>query len=46
VDYEPHLNSFYRGCGFRPTAAGLIHLAATAAQQADAGDGGPGMVSE
>jgi hypothetical protein len=22
VDYEPHLDGFYRGCGFRPTAAG------------------------
>jgi GNAT superfamily N-acetyltransferase len=27
VDYEPHLDGFYRGCGFRPTAAGLLHLA-------------------
>lgn len=26
VDFEPHLESFYRGCGFRPTAAGLIRL--------------------
>jgi GNAT superfamily N-acetyltransferase len=26
VDYEPHLERFYRGCGFRPTAAGLISL--------------------
>jgi GNAT superfamily N-acetyltransferase len=26
VDYEPQLESFYRGCGFRPTAAGLIQL--------------------
>ena len=26
VDFEPHLESFYRGCGFRPTAAGLIDL--------------------
>ena len=26
VDYEPHLESFYRGCGFRPTGAGLIAL--------------------
>jgi GNAT superfamily N-acetyltransferase len=26
VDYEPHLDGFYRGCGFRPTAAGLIRL--------------------
>ena len=26
VDYEPHLESFYRGCGFRPTLAGLIAL--------------------
>jgi len=27
VDYEPHLDGFYRGCGFRETAAGLLHLA-------------------
>ena len=26
VDYEPHLEGFYRGCGFRPTGAGLIAL--------------------
>jgi GNAT superfamily N-acetyltransferase len=26
VDYEPHLESFYQGCGFRPTLAGLIRL--------------------
>jgi len=26
VDYEPHLDTFYRGCGFRPTHAGLIDL--------------------
>jgi GNAT superfamily N-acetyltransferase len=27
VDFEPHLEQFYLGsCGFRPTAAGLIHL--------------------
>jgi GNAT superfamily N-acetyltransferase len=26
VDYEPHLAGFYERCGFRPTAAGLIHL--------------------
>ena len=26
VDFEPHLESFYRGCGFRPTAAGLLKL--------------------
>lgn len=26
VDYEPHLDDFYRGCGFRPTAAGLVRL--------------------
>jgi GNAT superfamily N-acetyltransferase len=26
VDYEPHLESFYRQCGFRPTAAGLLRL--------------------
>ncbi|MBZ9793519.1 GNAT family N-acetyltransferase [Rhizobium sp. 3T7] len=26
VDFEPHLEEFYRGCGFRPTTAGLIKL--------------------
>lgn len=26
VDCEPHLESFYRACGFAPTAAGLIRL--------------------
>jgi ribosomal protein S18 acetylase RimI-like enzyme len=26
VDYEPHLEGFYRGCGFSPTAAGLMRL--------------------
>jgi GNAT superfamily N-acetyltransferase len=27
VDYEDDLDPFYRGCGFRPTLAGLIDLA-------------------
>ncbi len=26
VDFEPHLISFYRKCGFRPTEAGLIQF--------------------
>ena len=26
VDFEPQLAAFYRGCGFRDTAAGLIAL--------------------
>lgn len=26
VDYEPHLEGFYRACGFAPTAAGLMRL--------------------
>ncbi|WP_328969332.1 GNAT family N-acetyltransferase [Streptomyces sp. NBC_00239] len=26
VDYEPELDAFYRQCGFRPTAAGLMNL--------------------
>ncbi len=26
VDYEPHLDPFYRTCGFTPTDAGLIRL--------------------
>jgi len=31
VDYEPHLATFYRACGFAPTAAGLMRLGATEA---------------
>lgn len=27
VDYEPQLEPFYAGCGFRPSKAGLIRLA-------------------
>ena len=26
VDFEPHLNTLYRRCGFRPTEAGLLRL--------------------
>jgi ribosomal protein S18 acetylase RimI-like enzyme len=26
VDYEPHLETFYQSCGFRPTLAGLMQL--------------------
>jgi GNAT superfamily N-acetyltransferase len=26
VDFEPHLDRFYRACGFNPTAAGLMRL--------------------
>jgi GNAT superfamily N-acetyltransferase len=26
VDYEPHLEGFYKACGFQPTLAGLINL--------------------
>jgi GNAT superfamily N-acetyltransferase len=26
VDYEPHLQDFYAGCGFKNTTAGLINL--------------------
>lgn len=26
VDCEPHLDGFYRACGFGPTAAGLLRL--------------------
>ncbi|MBZ0300978.1 MAG: GNAT family N-acetyltransferase [Anaerolineae bacterium] len=26
VDYEPHLEVFYRACGFRSTEAGLLNL--------------------
>lgn len=28
VDYEPHLEGFYAGCGFGPTQAGLVNLRA------------------
>jgi GNAT superfamily N-acetyltransferase len=26
IDYEPHLETFYRDCGFKPTLAGLMEL--------------------
>jgi len=26
VDYEPHLEDFYRGCGFHSSAAGIMKL--------------------
>jgi GNAT superfamily N-acetyltransferase len=26
VDYEPHLDGFYSGCGFKKTEAGLVNL--------------------
>lgn len=26
VDFEPHLEGFYRSCGFQPTGAGLVRL--------------------
>lgn len=26
VDYEPHLDSFYRSCGFRSTMAGILNV--------------------
>lgn len=26
VDYESHLDGFYKACGFKPTLAGLIRL--------------------
>ena len=26
VDFEPHLEGFYRGCGFRPSGAGVMQL--------------------
>jgi ribosomal protein S18 acetylase RimI-like enzyme len=29
VDHEPHLEGFYRGCGFVPTTAGLVDLRAS-----------------
>lgn len=30
VDYKPHLRTFYEGCGFRSTTAGLVDLLARA----------------
>jgi GNAT superfamily N-acetyltransferase len=30
VDYDQHLDGFYKACGFRPTLAGLIKLDAEA----------------
>jgi GNAT superfamily N-acetyltransferase len=27
VDFEPHVQHFYQQCGFRWTAAGLLHVA-------------------
>jgi GNAT superfamily N-acetyltransferase len=33
VDYDDELDAFYRGCGFRPTPAGLINLTALAPVQ-------------
>ncbi len=36
VDYEDQLEPFYRSCGFRPTAAGLLHLTEDQAGQEDA----------
>jgi 2'-5' RNA ligase/GNAT superfamily N-acetyltransferase len=35
VDYEPQLDHFYRACGFKPTAAGLIRLDRTAGDKPD-----------
>ncbi len=32
VDFEPHLTSFYRGCGYRSTEAGLLNLRELSAQ--------------
>ena len=32
VDYEPHLDSFYRSCGFRHTAADLLDLTTTTSE--------------
>ncbi len=33
VDFEPHLRSFYDGCGFKATEAGILHLGASAGVQ-------------
>jgi len=33
VDFEPHLQTFYDACGFKPTNAGLINLMETVAAQ-------------
>ena len=32
VDYDPELESFYRGCGFQHTPAGLINLRDTSGE--------------
>jgi GNAT superfamily N-acetyltransferase len=31
VDYDEEIDPFYRGCGFRPTPAGLLYLAGDSA---------------
>jgi GNAT superfamily N-acetyltransferase len=33
VDYAPHLHAFYARCGFRETAAGLLHLSPEGAER-------------
>jgi ribosomal protein S18 acetylase RimI-like enzyme len=37
VDYEPQLEPFYRGAGFRPTSAGVMHLDGSNGRQAARG---------
>lgn len=40
VDYEPHLQAFYRdACGFAPTAAGLVRLTPPCSPLPDSGPG-------
>jgi GNAT superfamily N-acetyltransferase len=37
VDYAPHLEDFYRACGFQPTLAGVIALPAAPPSSSDSG---------
>lgn len=39
VDYSPELRTFYEACGFKPTAAGLIHLGEHSPRMSSTDDG-------
>ena len=41
VDYSPELTTFYEACGFKPTAAGLIHLGEHSPRMPSTNDGVP-----
>lgn len=45
VDYDAELDPFYRGCGFRPTLAGLLHLAGDSAATGS-GDNSSGVLKD